>query len=62
MTEPVFIPTKNIKEVFSMCKDSIDKALKYSGNHFNVEDIYDSLTKGEMQLWILWNVNKKQNF
>ena len=62
MTEPVVIPTENINEVFPMCKDSIDKALKYSGNHFNVEDIYDSLTKGEMQLWILWNVNKKQNF
>ena len=45
MTEPVFIPTTNIKEVFPMCKDSIDKALKYSGNHFNVEDIYESLLK-----------------
>ena len=40
MTTPVFIPTTNIKEVFPMCKDSIDKALKYSGNHFNVNDIY----------------------
>ena len=62
MTTPVYVPKENIKEVFPIVQDSIDKALKYSGNHFIVEDIYNDLLDGKMQLWVLWNVNKKQNF
>ena len=61
MTVPVFIPKENINTVFPIAKDSIDKALKYSGNHFNADDILNSLVAGEMQLWVLWNEKKKQN-
>ena len=43
MTIPVLIPTDNVKEAEPFVLESIDKALKYSGNHFNVEDIYESL-------------------
>ena len=62
MTIAVLIPTKNVKEAEPFVVESIDKALKYSGNHFIVEDIYNDLLDGKMQLWVLWNVNKKQNF
>jgi len=62
MTTPVYVPKQNIKEVFPIVQDSIDKALKYSGNHFIVDDIYNDLLEGKMQLWVLWNLNKKQNF
>ncbi len=62
MTTPVFVPKENIEQVFPMVKDSIDKALQYSGNHFTVEDIYKDLIKDKMQLWVLWNTNKKDNF
>ena len=62
MTTAVLIPTENLKEVEQFVLESIEKALKYSGNHFNVNDIYKALLEGEMQLWILWNENKKQNF
>ena len=61
-TEPVFIPTKNITSVFPIVEDSIKKALKYSGNHFNTENIYNALISGEMQLWVLWNLKKKHNY
>ena len=62
MTEPVFIPTTNIKEVFPMCKDSIDKALKYSGNHYNLKDVMDLIYDNKAQLWILWNEDKKDKY
>jgi len=62
MTTPVYVPKENIKEVFPIVKDSIEKALQYSGNHFIVDDIYNDLLEGKMQLWVLWNLNKKQNF
>ena len=62
MTTPVFVPKDNIPEVFPIVKDSIEKALQYSGNHFIVDDIYNDLLEGKMQLWVLWNLNKKQNF
>jgi len=62
MTVPVFIPKENIQKVFTVAKESIDTALKYSGNHYNIDDIFNSLLKGEMQLWVLWNPKKKKNY
>ena len=62
MTTAVLIPTENVKEAEPFVLESIEKALKYSGNHFIVEDIYNDLLDGKMQLWVLWNLNKKQNF
>ena len=62
MTVPVFIPQENIRAVYPIVKDSIEKALQYSGNHFNGNDILESLVAGDMQLWVLWNEKKKQNY
>ena len=39
MTIAVLIPTKNVKEAEPFVVESIDKALKYSGNHYNLQDV-----------------------
>jgi len=62
MTEPVLIPTKNIKEVEPFVLDSIDKALKYSGGHYNLDDVRKDLHEGKSQLWILWNKDKQEQY
>ena len=62
MTIPVFIPTENIKSVEPFVNESIEKALKYSGNHYNLEDVHKELYKGKAQLWILWNEKRKNKY
>ena len=62
MTTPVYVPKENIKEVFPIVQDSIDKALKYSGNHYNLKDVMDSIYDNKAQLWILWNEDKKDKY
>ena len=36
MTTAVLIPTENVKEAEPFVLESIEKALKYSGNHYNI--------------------------
>jgi len=62
MTVPVLIPTKNVKEAEPFVIKSIDKALKYSGNHYNLQDVMDSIYDNKAQLWILWNEDKKDKY
>ena len=62
MTIPVIIPTDKIKEVENFVTDSIDKALKFSGNHYNLDDVLKQLYDGTAQLWILWNEKKKTKY
>ena len=62
MTIPVLIPTDKIKEVEQFVTDSIDKALKFSGNHYNLDDVLKQLYDGTAQLWILWNEKKKTKY
>ena len=62
MTIPVLIPTDKIKEVENFVTDSIDKALKFSGNHYNLDDVLKQLYDGTAQLWILWNEKKKTKY
>jgi hypothetical protein len=62
MTIPVLIPTDKIKQVENFIKDSIDKALKFGGNHYNLEDVLKLLYDGTAQLWILWNEKKKTKY
>jgi len=62
MTIPVFIPTEKIKSVEPFVNESIEKALKYSGNHYNLEDIQKELNEGKAQLWILWNEKRKNKY
>jgi hypothetical protein len=62
MTTPVFIPKDNIKDVESFVNDSIEKALKFSGNHYKLQDILNELYEAKAQLWILWNENRKKKY
>ena len=62
MTIPVIIPTDKIKEVENFVTNSIDKALKFSGNHYNLDNVLKQLYDGTAQLWILWNEKKKTKY
>ena len=62
MTVPVLIPTDKVKHVEQFVTDSIDKALKFSGNHYNLNDVLKHLYEGTAQLWILWNDKKKTKY
>lgn len=62
MTIPVLIPTDKIKEVEQFVTDSIDKALKFSGNHYNLNDVLKQLYEDKAQLWILWNDKRKTKY
>jgi hypothetical protein len=62
MTIPVLIPTDKIKDVENFVSDSIEKALKFSGNHYNLNDVLKQLYEGKAQLWILWNDKRKTKY
>ena len=62
MTIPVLIPTDKIKDVQNFVIDSIEKALKFSGNHYNLNDVLKQLYEGKAQLWILWNDKRKTKY
>ena len=62
MTIPVLIPTDKIKDVQNFVIDSIEKALKFSGNHYNLDDVLKQLSEGKAQLWILWNDKRKTKY
>ena len=62
MTIPVLIPTDKIKDVENFVSDSIEKALKFSGNHYNLDDVLKQLYEGKAQLWILWNDKRKTKY
>jgi len=62
MTIPVLIPTDKVKDVEQFVTDSIDKALKFSGNHYNLNDVLKQLYEDKAQLWILWNEKRKTKY
>ena len=62
MTIPVLIPTDKIKDVENFVSDSIEKSLKFSGNHYNLDDVLKQLYEGKAQLWILWNDKRKTKY
>ena len=62
MTIPVLIPTDKIKDFENFVSDSIEKALKFSGNHYNLDDVLKQLYEGKAQLWILWNDKRKTKY
>lgn len=51
----VQIPKENIETVWNLVDDSITKALKFSGQHFNTSDINDACLSGDNQLWLVWD-------
>ena len=62
MTIPVLIPTDKIKDVENFVSDSIEKSLKFSGNHYNLNDVLKQLYDDKAQLWILCNDKRKTKY
>jgi len=55
----VNIPSSNLDDVWSLVKKDISEALSYSGNHTDAEFVYDTIKQNKMQLWIVWDKDKK---
>ena len=51
MSELVCYQSWEIPKVWDKVKDHIEKALKYRGSNYSLDDIYAGLRKSEMQLW-----------
>ena len=55
----VNIPSSNLDDVWSLVKKDIAEALSYSGNHTDAQFVYDTLKEDKMQLWVVWDKDKK---
>jgi len=51
MSELVCYQSWEIPTVWDKVKGHIEKALKYRGSNYSLDDIYAGLRKSEMQLW-----------
>ena len=55
----VNIPSSNLDDVWSLVKKDISEALSYSGNHTDAQFVYDCVKENKMQLWVVWDKDKK---
>jgi IS1 family transposase len=55
----VNIPSSNLDDVWSLVKKDISDALSYSGNHTDAQFVYDCVKEKKMQLWVVWDKDKK---
>jgi IS1 family transposase len=55
----VNIPSSNLDDVWSLVKKDISDALSYSGNHTDAQFVYDCIKEKKMQLWVVWDKDKK---
>ena len=55
----VNIPSSSIEEVWNLVKKDIAEALSYSGNHTDSDFVYDCVKENKMQLWVVWDKDKK---
>ena len=55
----VKIPKSNLDDVWSLVKKDINEALSYSGNNTDSEFVFGTLKQEKMQLWVLWDKEKK---
>jgi IS1 family transposase len=55
----VNIPSSNLDDVWSLVKKDIAEALSYSGNHTDAQFVYDCVKENKMQLWVVWDKDKK---
>jgi hypothetical protein len=56
----IYIPKKNINQVWVLAYPYIKEALSYSNNHHHPEHFKDLLNEGKLQLWMIWN-NKAEH-
>ena len=55
----VNIPSSNLDDVWSLVKKDISDALSYSGDHTDSQFVYDCVKEKKMQLWVVWDKDKK---
>ena len=55
----VNIPSSNLDDVWSLVKKDISEALSYSGDHTDAQFVYDCVKENKMQLWVVWDKDKK---
>ncbi len=55
----VNIPSSNLDDVWSLVKKDIAEALSYSGDHTDSDFVYDCVKENKMQLWVVWDKDKK---
>ena len=55
----VNIPSSNLDDVWSLVKKDISDALSYSGDHTDAQFVYDCVKENKMQLWVVWDKDKK---
>ena len=55
----VNIPSSNLDDVWSLVKKDISEALSYSGNHTDAQFVYETIKQNKMQLWVVWDKDKK---
>ena len=56
----VHIPKEKTIEVFGLIEKELKKILDKADNGYNHDDIRNELSNGEMQLWIIWDIYKKE--
>lgn len=55
----VFLPKEKVKEIFWLIKDDLNNILVKAENGYDVNDVYNELVNGDMQLWLVWDSENK---
>lgn len=55
----VRIPSSNLDDVWNLVNKDISEALSYSGNHTDAQFVYETVKQNKMQLWVVWDKDKK---
>ena len=55
----VFIPTAKVKEIFWLIKEDLNNILVKAENGYAIDDVHKELISGDMQLWLVWDSEKK---
>ena len=58
MSELVFIPPENIKQVWPLALPWVEAAVKHQANHFTAEGICEAFIDSSWQLWLVWDGKK----
>ena len=55
----VFIPKAKVKEIFWLIKEDLNNILVKAENGYDVNDVYKELINDYMQLWLVWDSEKR---
>jgi hypothetical protein len=60
MIEPIYIPQELVEKVWTKVEPDVKSALERSGQYANSNHIKQHCLKNEMQLWMLWDKENKE--